>query len=56
MSEAMRFISRIKKHKDDLPKQTIKTIRGQALAGDVLGAKKGLERLLNERMKCDECK
>ena len=56
MSEAMKFISRLKKYREELPKQTLKTIRGQALAGDVLGARKGLERLLNEGMKSDECK
>lgn len=39
------FIKKLKQYKELLPKNTIKTLRGQALAGDLLGAKKGLERL-----------
>lgn len=39
------FLKELKQYRSMLPKNTIKTIRGQALAGDLLGAKKGLERL-----------
>lgn len=39
------FIRELKHYRDFLPKNTIKTLRGQALAGNLLGAKKGLERL-----------
>lgn len=40
-----KFLKELKQYRSILPKSTIKTIRGQALAGDLLGAKKGLERL-----------
>lgn len=39
------FIKELKLYREILPKNTIKTVRGQALAGDLIGAKKGLERL-----------
>lgn len=39
------FIKELKQYKDLLPKQDFKTLRGQALAGDLLGARKGLEKL-----------
>lgn len=39
------FIKELKQYKDFLPKNTIKTLRGQALAGNILGARRGLERL-----------
>lgn len=39
------FIKELKQYKDFLPKNTIKTLRGQALAGDILGARRGLDRL-----------
>jgi hypothetical protein len=34
-----------------LPKQTLKTLKGQALSGDLEGAKKGLQRKLEEARK-----
>ena len=40
------FILKLKAHKKFLTKQQFKTIRGQALAGDVIGADKGLEKLM----------
>lgn len=43
------MFKRLKKHRHDLPKQTLKTIRGQALSGDLEGAKKGLEKALNKK-------
>ena len=42
------FIKALKIYKDILPKQTLKTLRGQALSGDLIGAKKGLDYLLQE--------
>lgn len=42
------FIKELKEHRHFLPKQTIKTIRGQALAGDLEGAKRGLKTALNK--------
>lgn len=41
-----KFIIELKKYRRTLPKNTLKTIRGQALAGDLEGAKKGLEKAL----------
>lgn len=35
----------LREFKNILPKQIIKTLRGQALSGDVAGAKKGLEKI-----------
>ena len=39
------FIELLKEFNGVLTKQQIKTLRGQALAGDVAGALKGLERM-----------
>lgn len=40
------FINELRQYKGVLSRQQIQTLRGQALAGDVDGARKGLERLL----------
>jgi len=40
------FIELLKEFNGILTKQQIKTLRGQALAGDILGAMKGLERMV----------
>ena len=45
--EVSKFIRLLKKYK--LSKQQRKTIRGQAINGDLEGAKKGLERLTAEK-------
>jgi len=42
---AKSFIELLKEFNGVLTKQQIKTLRGQALAGDVPGALKGLERI-----------
>lgn len=42
--ETIKFIELLKNYRRILPKQTIKTLRGQALAGDLMGAKKGLKK------------
>ena len=43
------FIAILKGYKRYLSRQEFSTIKGQALAGDVTGAKKGLERLLRKK-------
>ena len=42
--ETIRFIKGLKDYRGLLPRQVIKTLRGQALAGDVKGARKGLKK------------
>jgi len=42
------FIIELRKYKDSLSKQLIKTLRGQALSGDLAGARKGLNRILGK--------
>lgn len=44
----------LKKHRHILSKQTILTLRGQAISGDVDGAKKGLITALNKRQSKSE--
>ena len=41
----------LKKHKNQLTKQQYKTLIGQAIAGDTIGAIKGLNRLLQKQSK-----
>lgn len=48
--DTMKFVMELKRYKDVLPKQTIKTMKGQALSGDLEGAKKGLGTLLRRRV------
>ncbi|HZJ98439.1 MAG TPA: hypothetical protein VFC79_00445 [Tissierellaceae bacterium] len=43
------FIKELKQYRHLIPKQTLKSIRGQALAGDLAGARKGLETALNRK-------
>lgn len=42
--ETIKFIKLLKDYRGILPRQTIKTLRGQALAGDIEGAKRGLKK------------
>ena len=42
--ETIKFIKLLKGYRGILPRQTIKTLRGQALAGDIEGGKKGLKK------------
>lgn len=49
MKEINQFMKELKKHRHNLPKQTISTLKGQALAGDVEGAIKGLRTALNKK-------
>ena len=46
--EINRFIKGLKVYIGKLSKKQIKTLRGQAISGDLDGAKKGLERLINK--------
>ncbi|WP_176712681.1 hypothetical protein [Clostridium septicum] len=39
------FIKELGKYRGYLPRQVIKTLRGQALSGDLVGARKGLDRI-----------
>ena len=48
-NELWSFLKRLKN--SGLTKQQFKTIRGQALAGDLQGAQKGLDRLMREKEK-----
>ena len=43
------FIKELKQYRHILPKQTISTLRGQALSGDLEGAIKGLQTALNKK-------
>lgn len=47
--DTVKFLMYLKRYKDILPKQTMKTLRGQALSGDLGGAKKGLGTVLRRR-------
>ena len=47
--KANNFLTALKRHDEDLTQQEYKTLRGQALAGDVEGAIKGLERILSRK-------
>lgn len=44
--KAREFLEKLRKVQNKLDVQTYKTLRGQALSGDVQGAEKGLERIL----------
>lgn len=43
------FIAELKKYRHDISKQTLNTLRGQALSGDIGGASKGLNKVLNKK-------
>lgn len=44
--KAREFLEKLRKSQGRLDAQTYKTLRGQALNGDVEGAEKGLQRIL----------
>lgn len=44
--ELQSFLGKLRACNKWLTQQQYKTLRGQAIAGDVLGAKKGLEKIL----------
>ena len=43
--ETPKFIKNLKGYRGKIPKQTIKTLRGQALSGNLEGAIKGLKKI-----------
>ena len=43
------FIRELKQYRHILPKQTISTLKGQAISGNVEGAIKGLQTALNKK-------
>ena len=45
--ETNKFIRDLREYRGKISKQTIKTLRGQALSGDLQAARKGLEKLAN---------
>ena len=47
------FIKELKNHRGLIPKNTLKTIRGQALAGDIEGAEKGLKKAVEKYKKME---
>ena len=49
--ETIKFIKHLKKYRGKLNRQVIKTIRGQALSGDLKGARRGLKRVSQEGSK-----
>lgn len=51
MSEVTELLITLSKHRNVLSRQVFKTIKGQAIAGDVIGAKKGLQKMIKEQ-KC----
>lgn len=48
------IIRGLRNHRKTMQRQTLKTIRGQAIAGDVAGAKKGLNKEI-KRLKDEDC-
>ncbi|WP_102348337.1 hypothetical protein [Bacillus sp. Marseille-P3661] len=47
--DTVEYLMDLKRYKDVLPKQTMKTLKGQALSGDLEGAQKGLCTVLRRR-------
>lgn len=45
------FIVELKRYRRTLPRNILKTIRGQAMAGDLEGARKGLKTALDKYSK-----
>lgn len=46
--ETIKFIKSLKDYRGKITKQEIKTLRGQALAGDIKGANRGLKKILGK--------
>lgn len=47
--EKQLFMRQLRQYKDILTKQRYKTLKGQAVAGDIVGANKGLIKILQRR-------
>lgn len=45
-SQAKAFLDEMRNHRDILTTQEMRTLKGQALSGDINGAEKGLAKLL----------
>jgi hypothetical protein len=45
------FIKELGKYRDILPRHRIKALKGQALSGDLEGARKGLTKVLSDENK-----
>lgn len=43
---ANQFLNTLREHLDEMTRQEFKTLRGQALSGDIAGAEKGLQKIL----------
>ncbi|MDD2980933.1 MAG: hypothetical protein PHN80_13335 [Hespellia sp.] len=48
-TELNKFMKILKDNKENLTRQQYKTVRGQALSGNLEGARKGLAKLLKRR-------
>lgn len=48
-TELTEFMKKLKVNKKNLSRQQLRTIKGQAFAGDIAGAEKGLYKLLERR-------
>lgn len=48
-TELSDFMKTLKSNKENMTRQQYKTVRGQALSGDLEGARKGLAKLLKRR-------
>ena len=48
MNDLEAFIQELKRYRRQLDRQTLMTLRGQALKGDVKGAQRGLDRVLRQ--------
>lgn len=44
--KAREFLEKLRKHQNELDAQVYRTLKRQAISGDVQGAEKGLERIL----------
>ena len=50
-TELIEFMKTLKANKKNITRQQFRTIRGQAYAGDINGARKGLYKLLDRKVK-----
>lgn len=48
-TELTEFLESLKSNKQNLTRQQYHTIRGQALKGDIMDARKGLQKILKRR-------
>lgn len=48
--ESKTYLKELNNHKDKLTKQQYKTLKGQILSGDYIGAEKGLKKLIRKKV------